>query len=99
MELKRICDNCENYTMSIIFGEQEGVCRALAGDRPGQPGKKVRFDNDAAQCSSFQPVAYVHTDTSQILDHHTRTLGGSEEVKSDRLVYEKHEREGKEASD
>lgn len=95
MELKKICVNCENYAMSSggIVSELEGYCQAFAGDRPGQPGKKVRFDSDASQCYKFDQLAYVHTDTAQIQDQHTRTLGGYEEVKTDRLVYEKHERE------
>ena len=98
MELKKICVNCENYCMSTasIMGEVEGTCRAIAGDRPGQLGKKVRFDTDASQCPSFEQLGYVHTDYSQIQDQHTRTLGGYDEVKTDRLVYERHEREAHE---
>ena len=96
-ELKKICVNCDNYC-PIGGGaiEVEGICRVLPGDRPKQKHKMVKFDTDAAQCSKFTPCAFVRTDTSQTLDQYTRTLGGSEEVKSDRLVYEKHEREDKE---
>ena len=97
MELNKICVNCENYMMSpaAFTGEVEGTCRAISG-RPGQLGKKVRFDTDANHCPSFEYLAYVHTDTAQIQDIHTRTLGGYEKVNTDRLVYEKHERESKE---
>ena len=93
MELKKICVNCESYCVEHFGSELEGTCRVLPGDRPGQRGKKVRFDTDASQCPKFEQLAYVHTDTSQIQDQHTRTLGGYEEVKSDRLIYEKHERD------
>ena len=92
MELKRVCVNCENYALAPT-SELEGFCRAFAGDKPGQPGKKVRFDMDASECSKFEQIAYVHTDTAQIQDQHTRTLGGYQEVKTDKLVYEKHEKE------
>ena len=89
-ELNKICVNCEHYCTML---EIEGVCRATAGDKPGQVGKKVRFDTDATQCSNYEQVAYVHTDTSQIQDLHTRTLGGYEEVKTDKLIYERHQKD------
>lgn len=90
-ELKSICVNCEHYCQQ--FSEVEGVCRVIPGEKPGQRGKKIRFDTDASQCSKFEKLAYVHTDYAQIQDFHTRTLGGQEDVKTDRLVYEKHERD------
>ena len=92
-QVKRICLNCENYCMAL--SEVEGVCRVLPGDRPKQKNKMVKFDMDASQCDQFLPCVFVRTDTSQVLDQYTRTLGGFEEVKSDRLVYEKHDREEK----
>ena len=90
-ELKKICVNCEYYCAR--FSEVEGVCQVTAGDKPGAHGKKVRFDTDASQCPKFEGLAYVHTDTAQIQDLHTRTLGGYEEVKTDRLIYERHEKD------
>lgn len=93
-ELKKICVNCDNYCGSYMgFSEVEGICRALPGDRPKQKNKTVKFDMDASQCAKFVPCAFVRTDTSQVLDQYTRTLGGAEEVKTDRLVYEKHDRD------
>ena len=93
-EVKKICVNCENYC--IGYSEVEGICRVLPGDRPKQKNKTVNFDRDASQCDKWEPCKFVRTDTSQVLDQYTRTLGGSQEVKSDRLVYEKHSREDKE---
>ena len=75
----------------VHTGEVKGTCRAISG-RPGQLGKRVRFDSGASHCSSFEHLAYVHTDTAQIQDLHIRTLGGYEKVNTERLVYEKHER-------
>ena len=90
-EMRKICVNCEQY---VPYGsEVEGRCRATAGDKPGQLGTKVRFDTDASQCSNFEQLAYVHTDFSQIITLRSRMLGGHEDVKTDRLVYEKHDRE------
>lgn len=94
-ELKKICVNCDNYCIS--YSEVEGICRVLPGDRPKQKHKTVTFDMDASQCTKFVQCEFVRTDTSQVLDQYTRTLGGFDEVKSDRLVYEKHEREERES--
>ena len=95
-ELKKTRVNCSNY-YPIGGGaiEVEGICRVLPGDKPKQKNKRVTFNTDASQCSSFVPCEFVRTDTSQVLDQYTRTLSGYEEVKADRLVYEKHDREYK----
>ena len=89
-ELKKICVNCDNYFAAI---EVEGVCRALPGDKPRQKHKMVTWDMDASQCPKFTQCEHITTDTSQVLDQYTRTLGGYQEVQSDRLVYEKHARD------
>ena len=90
-EVKKICVNCEHYCS--LYSEVEGICRVLPGDKPKQKNKSVKFDTDASECAKFEICAFVRTDTSQVLDQYTRTLGGREEVKSDRLVYEKHARD------
>ena len=92
--LKNICVNCEYY--SPMGSEIEGACRVIQGDKPGQRGKKLRFDTNASQCSKWEPLAFVYTDTAHSLNIRTRTLGEYEEVKSDRLVYERHQREQEE---
>lgn len=93
-ELKKICVNCENFLPAP--SEVQGLCRVLPGDKPKQRNKLASWDMDASQCAKYQPLEFVRTDTSQVLDLHTRTLGGFEDVKSDRLVYEKHARGEKE---
>lgn len=90
----KTCGNCENYCINQMWGELEGWCRVIGGEKPGQPGKKVRFDTDANNCEKFEKLAYVYTDSSQVhYDPHLRVYGGYEEVKSDRLIYEKHGKE------
>ena len=90
-ELKKVCVNCDNYCVS--YSEVEGICRVLPGDKPRQKNKRVTFDMDASHCAQFTPCPHITTDTSQVLDQYTRTLGGYKDVPSDRLVYEKHSRE------
>ena len=98
-EINKVCGNCENYA---IFGsERMGVCRVIAGDKPGQRGKQVRYETDASQCEKFQELSHVYTDHSQAYDlQHLRALRHPEasfddKSKGDRLIFEKHAREDK----
>lgn len=93
-EEQKTCGNCENYHYHQAFGELEGWCKVIPGEKKGQAGKKVRFNTDASNCTQFNKIGYVYTDSKQVhYDPHLRVYGGYQEVKSDRLVYEKHEKE------
>lgn len=93
-EVRKICVNCDNFCGSYMgASEVEGICRVLPGDKPRQKNRRVTWDTEASQCPKYVLCEHITTDTSQVLDQYTRTLGGSKGVQSDRLVYEKHARD------
>ena len=93
-EAQMTCGNCDNYCKNQLVGELEGYCRVVPSERKGEPGKSVRFDTDANQCPKFEKLTRVYTDAAQMpFDPGLRIYGGHEDVKSDRLVFERHERE------
>lgn len=93
--LNKTCGHCENYMFYTAISESEGFCKATRGTKVGDLGKKVRFDTDASECSNFIELTHVYTDSSQSIgtNPHLRVYKGYGDVRSDPLVFEKHEKE------
>ena len=56
------CEDCENFAFYTAMGPIEGFCRAIPDDKPGRPGKVVRFDTNADKCNKFLPLEEKVTD-------------------------------------
>jgi len=101
-ERKKTCGYCKNY-VPMQFSDMRGVCREIPGEKPGQlRGKKATYDMDASQCPKFDALESVvkfdisqgaggTTDFTQLRS--SDVFEATEEVKSDRLVWEKHSRD------
>ena len=103
---KSTCGYCKNY-VPMQMSDMMGVCRAMPGDKPGQRrGKRVKYDMDASQCPKFDSMESVvkfditqqTTATSDFTQVRASTVFETteDEVKSDRLVWEKHARDKEE---